>query len=175
MKLRSGDKIIDFNIEDINGNMIKLSEYNNKKVLLSFYRYASCPFCNLRVQELKRNYDNYMSKGLEIIAIFESPKESILKYAGSQDAPFPIIPDPERKLYKDYHIEKSLFKFIKGLFNLKLFKAALLGFLPGRMENDKTMVPADFLIEGGIIKQAYYGKDISNHIPLDDIKKFISK
>lgn len=171
MELKAGDKIIDFSIEDINGNIIKLSDY--KKVLLSFYRYASCPFCNLRIHELSANYKYYSDKGLEIIAVFESPKESILKHAGSREVYFPIIPDPSRELYKKYYIKKSILKFIKGLFNLKLLRAAKQGFLPGKMENDKTIVPADFLIEDGIIKQAYYGKDISNHIPIEDIKKFV--
>lgn len=44
MKLKKGDKAIGFKTEDILGNKIDLEEFRGKKVLLSFYRGASCPF-----------------------------------------------------------------------------------------------------------------------------------
>lgn len=171
--LKQGTNALDFEVLDYKGSVIKLSSFYDKKLLLSFYRYASCPLCNLRIHKLISNYEKYQVKDLVVIAFFESPAESIKKYVESQEPPFSLIPDPDRKIYKKYEVEKSLFKYIKGLLNGKLLKAALLGFLPGKMENDKTMVPADFLIENGIIKEAYYGKDISDHIPFERIEEFL--
>ena len=57
-------------------------EYINKgkKVMLSFYRYAACPLCNLRVNDLINHYPDFNNKGLEMIAIFQSPTKSILKF-----------------------------------------------------------------------------------------------
>lgn len=43
-----------------------------------------------------------------MIAVFESPRETMLRYvAGRMDAPFPLISDPEDHLYRLYGLEKS--------------------------------------------------------------------
>ena len=173
MEIKPGDKVINFNKIDYMENNIVLSNYNNKKVLLSFYRYASCPLCNLRIHQLIKNFSRYRERGLVILAFFESPVDSIKKYVGLQEPPFSLIPDPERVIYKKYNVKGSITKYIKGLLNGKLFQAARLGYLPGKMENEKTLVPADFLIEDGIIKEVYYGKDISDHIPIEIIERFL--
>lgn len=173
MRRVSGDKILDFEISDFDGKSIKLSEIKSKKILLSFYRYASCPLCNLRIHELIKRYPIYRQNGLHVLAFFESSRDSMAEYVGKQETPFPLIPDPERRVYKLYGVEYSIWKYIKGVLNGKLIEAIKRGFHIGKMENKKTLVPADFLIENGVIKQAYYGKDISDHIPFQDIEDFI--
>lgn len=173
MRLQSGDKTIDFEVTDYKGKKIRLSDFTKKKVLLSFYRYASCPLCNLRIHGLIKRYNDYHAAGLEIFSFFESPVESMKKYVGTQEPPFALIPDPDRLVYKKYRVEKSLGKYITGLFSGKLGKAIRMGFKPGKMEGVKTLVPADFLIENGLIKTAFYGKDISDHIPFEVIEDFL--
>lgn len=173
MKLHNGDRYIDFTISDYDGKSITLSEIKGKKILLSFYRYASCPLCNLRVHELIKRYPEYQHHGLFILSFFESDRESMAEYVGRQDTPFSLIPDPERRVYSLYRVESSLFKYIKGLMNGRLREAIKMGFHIGKMENKKTLVPADFLIEDGIIKKVYYGKDISDHIPFSEIDDFL--
>lgn len=95
------------------------------------------------------------------------------KYIGSQNPPFPLIPDPKRNIYKLYGVETHLFKFIAGLLNLKIWKAMSRGFLPGKIEGNISMISADFLIENGKIVHAYYGKDSSDHIPMETIEAFL--
>ncbi len=175
MKLKEGDQAKSFNLEDISNNIISLEDYKEKKVLLSFYRYASCPLCNLRVSELIYNYEEWKGKGLQIIEFFQSPVESIMRYVGKQNAPFPIIADPERRVYKEYGIEGSWYGYVKGAISITMIKAFRRGFKLGKMEGRKNLLPADFLIENLIIKRAYYGKTISDHIPIEEIKEFLEK
>ncbi|MCK5140845.1 MAG: redoxin domain-containing protein, partial [Candidatus Heimdallarchaeota archaeon] len=78
MRIKEGQKAKDFTVKDIYGNEISLKDYKEKKLLLSFFRYASCPLCNLRVNQLATIFPKLDSKGLQILAFFESPKESIL-------------------------------------------------------------------------------------------------
>jgi thioredoxin-dependent peroxiredoxin len=176
MRLKKGDKAPLFTSRDIAGQDIGLGKLGGKKVLLSFYRYASCPLCNLRVNQLIRLYPELSAKDLQVIAIFQSPLESILQYVGKQDAPFPIIPDPQQDLYRTYRVETSWAGFAKaGLQVSKLLASTKLGFLPGRVEGDMNRVPADFLIdEEGIIHTAFYGIDISDHLPEEDIIRFVN-
>ncbi|MBV1756715.1 MAG: AhpC/TSA family protein [Dethiosulfatibacter sp.] len=175
MRLIEGQKAKDFEVKDIFDNNITLEKHRGKKILLSFYRYASCPLCNLRVSELIEQDDYFKEKGLELIAIFQSPADRILEYVGKQNTPFPIIADPEQRLYKLYGVEVSGLGLIKALFKPGKFKEALnKGFHTGTMEGPKSRIPADFLIdEKGIILKAYYGKDIGDHMPIEMIKDLL--
>ena len=171
MRIQPGQAAPEFEVEDIFGNPISLSHFKEKKLLLSFYRYASCPLCNLRVHRLIEQYPNFKSKGLHLLAFFQSPHESIRKYVGRQEAPFPIIADPDHEAYRAYGVETSWPAFFKGSLRLiTVTSAAGKGFFPGKMEGKKSLVPADFLIGPDLlVKKAYYGSDIADHMPVQEI------
>src|ERR1041385_6197495 len=95
MKLTSGTPAPIFQVEDIFGQSVDLKAYVGKPVLLSFFRNVACAICNLQVHKLIRKYPDFHAQGLEIIAVFESPRSSVLEYMSKQDAPFPIIAAPE--------------------------------------------------------------------------------
>ena len=175
MRIKPGQSAKNFSSEDLAGNTVALNDYKGQRLMLSFYRYAACPLCNLRVHHLIQHYAALIEKNLQLVAVFQSPRESILKYAGKQKAPFPIIPDPQRRLYRLYGVESSWAGFIKGSMRLSLVTSALMkGFWPGKMEGIKSMVPADFLIGPDLTVQvAYYGKDIGDHLPVERINGWL--
>lgn len=176
MRLKAGDQAIDFNIKDIQGNSWHLEDFKGKKLMLSFYRYAACPLCNLRVHSLSRKYALYKEHGIEMLAVFQSPKENIIKYTGKRNAPFPMIPDPERKLYKQYGVESSMIGLAKGFFTGTFLLPKLLksGIRPGKIDGDTSLIPADFLIGPDLkIEKAFYGKDIGDHIPEKEIEEWL--
>ena len=177
MRINIGEDAKIFNLKDIFEKDINLEDYRGKKTMLSFYRYASCPLCNMRVHNLIEHYNEFQKRGMEMIGFFQSPKKSILEYVGKQDAPFPIIPDPKRKVYKEYGIESSLWGYIKvGIIKAVETIKAFSRFGVGKMEGNKTLIPADFLIGQDLkIEVAYYGKDIGDHIPIDEIYKWLQK
>ncbi|GAH45360.1 unnamed protein product [marine sediment metagenome] len=174
MRLRIGEKAKDFQIKDVTGKDIFLSNFSNRKILLSFFRYASCPLCNLRINQLIQHFDEFKSKDLVILAFFESPPESIAQHVGKQQAPFSIIPDPQRIVYKLYGVESSLIGYLRGGVSRTMIKAHKAGFRIASKDGDRYLLPADFLIENMEIKEAFYGKTISEHIPIENIYNFIN-
>lgn len=175
MKLSVGAQAPSFTLPDLHGQVIGLEQFRGRKLLLSFYRYASCPFCNLRVHQLSKQAPAWQVRGLDLVAVFQSPRESILEYAGSEARPFAILPDPERGLYRQYGVEGSWGGFLKAGLQLGKVAAAMKeGFMPGKMEGDINMVPADFIIdEDGRVLVAYYGRDISDHLPEEVIEQHL--
>jgi len=171
MKMSSGSKAIDFSVTDVLGNTISLNAYQGKRVLLSFYRYASCPLCNLRVHQLTQANEQLKNLNIELIAVFQSPIERIKEYVGTQNVPFPIVADPEEKLYKLYGVKTSLWKTFKGMMKLnKLKEARQQGFKVGKSDGPISRVPADFLLNEDLnVEIAYYGKDIGDHLPIQEI------
>lgn len=176
-RIKVNDKAPTFSAIDVSGTKIDLEKYKGKKVFLAFFRYASCPVCNFRMHDILENYDQIKASGYEIIAVYESTNETLNEFLKDENVPFPIIGDSELVLYKKYRVEKSFWRTIGSVFDKKvtsnkskgkeLFKGKKL-----KKDGNLTRIPADFLIdENGIITTAYYGTDIGDHLPLDQIIK----
>lgn len=176
MRLQPGQAAPAFTVTDFTGVAHSLSDYRGKKVLLSFYRYASCPFCNLRIHQLRQQAAAWEAKGLVMMAVFQSPAATIMEYAAGETVEFAIIPDPAMALYKAYGVESSWAAFAKATLRAgDIAKATAKGFLPGgKVDGDMNRVPADFLIdEEGVVRTAFYGKDIGDHLDTAVIERFI--
>ncbi|MEK7432596.1 MAG: redoxin domain-containing protein [Cyanobacteriota bacterium] len=171
IKLKNNAQAPKFKKDNYLGEKINLKEYEGKKILLSFFRGASCAFCNLRINELIKKYPEFEKNKIYIIAFFAASKDEISKYAGNRTTPFPIIPDPNLEIYKKYAIEESYL----GMFNmilkpLKVIDIMLKGLFNVKSITDNALIPADFLIdEKQNIYRSYYGKDLSDHLEIDDI------
>lgn len=176
MKLKKNDNAIVFKTLDILGKKIDLEALQGKKVLLSFYRGASCPFCNLRVHEVINQMDHFQKKGLVVIGVFMSDKHEIMEFVGKQNPPFPIIADPEEKYYKMYGLEKSFAGKIKAMLRFgAMMKIFAKGFFNMKAMKDENTLPGDFLInENGKIEIAYYGKDFGDHLDFKIINNWIN-
>ena len=170
-KIKSKDTAVHFIGKDINGNKIDLNDYKGQKVLLTFFRVATCPFCNMAVRDLINGSEALEQKGIKVIALFSSTQEEILKYAGKQNPPFPIVADPEFKIYEQYGIHVKYRGMIKTMLNpINVFKAMTSGFFNMKSMKDKPILPADFLIdENQTVIKAYYGKDFGDHLSVSEV------
>ena len=145
--------------------------------MLSFFRFASCPFCNLRVHELVKRFDEF-GDNFTIVAVFDSPLDNLIRHSKGHKAPFPILADESNQYYREYGIEHSVIGMFKGMILRmpKLMKGMFKGYLPIIIKGRLTTMPADFLIDqAGIVQVAYYGKDEGDHLPIKEIIKFSNK
>ena len=170
MRLKELDMAVDFEAFDYLNNKIRLSDYKGQKVMLSFFRGASCPFCNLRVQQLINNYSEFEKNEITLITFFAASNEEIIKYAGKQNASFPIL-DKELNYYKKYGVEQSSSGMIKTMANpIRMAKMMVSGFFNLKSIKEKPIVPADFLIdENQRIYKVHYGGHYSDHLDLKEV------
>ena len=78
-ELKIGDKFVDFEMMDSNGQQRKLSELQGKIVLLEFWS-SWCGPCLSDIPYLKKTYEKYHKYGFEIFSVsFDTNKESWLK------------------------------------------------------------------------------------------------
>jgi len=159
----------------MDGEPFDSSTLSGRRCLISFYRFASCPFCNLRVHQMVSRHGELKGR-LEVVAIFDSSADNLRRHAEKHHAPFPILADPDRSVYRRFGIEKSLFGMFKGMIMRMpgLLKAMFAhGYIPTSIGGSLTSMPADFLIdENGIIQTAYYGKDEGDHLAWNTITAF---
>lgn len=153
--------------------------------MLSFYRYAACPFCNLRLHNLVQKLDEFETHNLKLIAIFQSPKTSLLKHLQERsvpfpgDPPFPILADPRHEIYKLYKIQVSWIGFFKFFKRAEEYKQAEALGIPGSLRNVEgkmNTMPADFLIGPDLtIEHAHYGEDLADHVPIDLVLDWLQR
>jgi thioredoxin-dependent peroxiredoxin len=180
MKIQSGMTAPSFDVEDMFGKPVNLLSYSDRKVLLAFFRNSACAICNLRVHQLIQQYSEWSQKGLEIIAVFESQLENMAPYVGQREAPFPIIADPQAKLYELYGVEVSEEK-IQRMMNNPETKQVIIyaeeqGFPLIKEEGSNFhRLPAEFLIGPDLrVQLAHYSETVYEHIALDTIAQFAS-
>ena len=174
MRLTTDTKLKHIRLPAIDGSIFDSESIKGKPIMLSFFRFASCPFCNLRMNELVRRFDEF-GDDFTIIAIFDSPLDNLTRHAESHKAPFPILADESNKYYKEYGIEHSFIGMLKGIFFRMptLLKGMFKGYVPLIIKGSITTMPADFLIDrDGNIKTAHYGKDEGDHLSFDEITAF---
>lgn len=178
--LHQNDRAPDFTAFDVDGRPVRLADYRGHKVLLTFFRYATCPFCTVRFMRLAREAAQYSDRGLRIIGVFESSADYIREYVYlyRRGLPFPVIPDPRGDLYALYGARKSWLGLMLGMFRIPTLMRAL--FTPtyhmAAPDGSLSRIPADFLIRPDqLITEAYYGNDIGDHIPFRHINRFTEK
>ena len=118
--------------------------------------------------------------GLEIVAVFSSTPDEVLKLVRQRPRPFRVAADPRNEAYRIYGVRHSVAGKLRAVFNrlgdwlAGMHAAGWSRSLRGLAElNTNNLLPADFLIdENGRIVEAYYGGDAGDHIPLDRILRF---
>ncbi len=174
MRRTSGEKANRIILPATDGSTFDTDSLKGKPFLLSFFRFAGCPFCNLRVHELVTRFDEF-GDAFTIVGVFDSPLDNLVRHAARHRAPFPILADATRRYYGEYGIEQSVRGVLKGMFLRMptLVTAMLKGYVPTTIKGRMTTMPADFLIDRqGIIQVAYYGKDEGDHLPLEQVSTF---
>lgn len=166
----------DFEAEVFDAPPLRLSRLRGKPVWLAFFRYAGCPLCNLRVHQMIGRFAEWQHQGLQMVAVFQAPAEEVRRNVGKQRAPFPIVCDPDERLYQLYGLEASLAGYVHPA-NLPLMaQATAAGFLPGTMHGTKTRLPADFLIDAdGTVREVFYAETIGAHIPFERVDAFLQQ
>jgi len=182
MKLSIGQKAPQFILKDIYGNSIQLQSFKGKKLLVSFFRDVSCPFCNLRIRDLSKKREQLEAQGLYMIFFFESTPDQLNNSPFHKKAsPIPLIGDPEMTTYKKFGVEQSTTKLLKTFLQGGIMKAKkdTKDFnIPDKKEKHTTLnlIPADFLIdENLVIQKAYYGEHLRDHLPTSEIVSFAEK
>jgi peroxiredoxin len=170
-----GDTVVHITLPGLDGSPFDLDSLKGRPFMLSFFRFASCPFCNLRMHELVTRFDE-LSKDFTIVAVFDSPLDNLQRHADKHQAPFPILADADNRYYQLFGIRHSVIGVLKGIFLRMprlLYGMFVKGYVPLTIKGSMTTMPADFLVDDqGIIRVAHYGKDEGDHLPFEQIKAF---
>jgi peroxiredoxin len=176
MRLTPGSPAPDFSADSLDGGKHTLADYAGQLLWLGFFRFATCPLCNLRVHQLVADWPRVAGR-INYLSIFQSPPERFEGYVSKQNPPFPVVSDPEMHLFKLYRVETSVLAAFSGTVVSKMGQARKLGMplFDGPKDGGSFRVPADFLIDqSGVLRVCRYGKNIADSIPTEDVEKFLA-
>lgn len=63
--------------------------------------------CRAHVAQLGRMHKDFQAAGAEVLVILGDTPERARSYAGQLKAPFPVLADPDRKVYHSFDLEKA--------------------------------------------------------------------
>ncbi|MGJ8678825.1 redoxin domain-containing protein [Paraglaciecola sp.] len=169
-----GQTIPNIQLPAIDGSNFDNQSLAGKRYLITFFRFATCPFCNMRVAELVRIKKD-LGEAFEVVAIFEAELSHLKKYASKHLAQFPILADEDRLYYQSFGVKKSFLGMLKGMvFRFgTVLKGLLAGYIPREVSSRMFIMPLSILVdEQGVVREVYHGKDEGDHMPLEQIKTF---
>ncbi|MDX9729088.1 MAG: thioredoxin-dependent thiol peroxidase [Bacteroidales bacterium] len=91
-----------FSGSDQNGNIVNLSSFTGKKIVLYFYPKDNTPGCTAEACSLRDNYEELLKKGFVVLGISPDSEKSHKGFAEKHNLPFPLIADPDRKIMTAY-------------------------------------------------------------------------
>ena len=74
--LKEGDKVPHFSSKDQDGNVINLSDYEGKNLIVFFYPRANTPGCTAEACNLRDNYAALQDAGYEILGVSEDSEKN---------------------------------------------------------------------------------------------------
>jgi thioredoxin-dependent peroxiredoxin len=101
-QLSEGQPAPQFEGKDQNGNIIRLSDFAGKKVILYFYPKDNTPGCTAEACNLRDNNQELIDSGFVVIGVSPDTEKSHSGFATKFSLPFPLISDPEKKILKAY-------------------------------------------------------------------------
>lgn len=111
MALQIGDKAPLFEAKDQDGNVVKLSDFQGKKIVLYFYPKDSTPACTAQACSLRDNYEAFLAKKYIVLGVSADNEKSHKKFADKYNLPFPLLADTEHYIVESYGVwgEKMLY------------------------------------------------------------------
>ena len=109
--LEVGMKAPLFMLPDKNGNLVSLSDFLGKKVVLYFYPKDNTPGCTRQACAFGESYEAFQAKNTVVIGISKDSAASHLRFAEKYHLPFILLSDPELQAIQAYGVwqEKKLY------------------------------------------------------------------
>jgi peroxiredoxin len=140
----------DFELKDINGKMVKLSDFRGKAVVLNFWA-TWCPPCKTEIPWFEDLQDKYGNQGLAIVgvALDDASDKEIAEFAKDMKMNYPVLIGKEETsdlyggveaLPTTFYIDRSgkIMTSIPGLVDQREIEANIVKALNSKIESAKS-------------------------------------
>lgn len=93
-----------FSLQDQDGVIHTLSQYEGKKVLLYFYPKDDTPGCTTEACNFRDNHESLTSAGLVVLGVSKDSPKSHKKFIEKFNLPFPLLADVDGVVCEAYGV-----------------------------------------------------------------------
>ena len=162
-----------FALPNANNEMRSLNTFLSQgSLVISFYRGAWCPYCNLEIKALQNRLPEITAAGAQLVAISpQVPDKSVEQIASSQ-LTFEVLSDLENKLAKKCGLVFTLPESLRPIYQAWQID------IPGHNGNDsfELPIPATYIIDAnGKVRYAHVNMDYTQRLEPDIIIEQLKK
>jgi thioredoxin-dependent peroxiredoxin len=117
-RLTSGQPAPDFDLQDQQGNSVKLTGWRGRKLLLYFYPKADTPGCTRQACSIRDARQDLAALGLAVVGISRDEPARQQKFDSKYNLDFPLLSDPDHAVAEAYGVwgEKTMYgKKVQGI------------------------------------------------------------
>ena len=109
--LQKGTKAPYFEGQNENGEVVKLTDFAGKKLVLYFYPKDSTPGCTAEACDLRDNYERFLALGYNVLGVSRDSAVSHQRFIAKYNLPFHLVADTDLTILKAYEAwgEKKMY------------------------------------------------------------------
>ncbi|RMG95764.1 MAG: thioredoxin-dependent thiol peroxidase [Chloroflexi bacterium] len=109
--LQKGDQAPDFELLSDGGELVRLSDFRGKRVVLFFYPRANTPGCTRQACGFRDNYAVVTQANGVVLGISPDLPEALAKWKEAQGFPYLLLSDPSHEVAEKYGVwgERKLY------------------------------------------------------------------
>lgn len=170
--INNGSTFPAFILPNANNESYSLDSFlSNGPLVLSFYRGAWCPYCNLEINALQKSLPDILAAGGQLVAVSpQTPDKSVDQVSASQ-LTFQVLSDVGNKLARDCGLVFTLPESLRPIYSAWEID------IPGHNDDEsfELPIPATYIIDtDGIIRYAFadmdYTKRLEPNIIIEQLK-----
>jgi peroxiredoxin len=148
-----GDMVPMFELPDADGQMVSLADVlANGPAVISFYRGAWCPFCNLELRAMQRELASAEASNVTMVAISPNTPDTSRDLVAEAEVTFPVLSDAENAVARQFNL---VYEMEAGLVDFYKAQGRDINKMNGS-EVWELPVPATYVVDtSGVIQYAY--------------------
>lgn len=165
--LNKGKSFPDFELPNATNNAVTLKTLlADGPLVISFYRGAWCPYCNLEINALQRRLPEIIAAGGQLIAVSPQIPDKSADQVSSSQLTFEVLSDVGNKLAKQCGLVYTLPESLRPIYDVWQLD------IPGHNADDsfELPMPATYIINtDGLVHYAFIDMDYTKRLEPDFI------
>jgi peroxiredoxin Q/BCP len=108
--MKVGEKAPDFELENQDGEPVRLSDHAGKRVVLYFYPKADTPGCTKQACGIRDHFSDYEGSDAVVLGVSPDDPKTLRAFAEKYSLPFTLLADVDHEVAESYSVwkEKSM-------------------------------------------------------------------
>lgn len=102
--VEEGQEAPDFELTSDTGELVRLSQFRGKPVVLYFYPRDDTPGCTAQACGIRDSYDDFEEHGAVVLGVSPDEETSHVKFKQKYGLPFTLLADPEHEVAEQYGV-----------------------------------------------------------------------